>query len=1061
MQHVIKTKQNILNFLVISAVITIVIFTGCKKKEKPEVGVVPDWENPEIFSVNKERPHSTFVPYDNVESALLGDVGRSPYVVDLNGQWKFHWVKAPDQRPEKFYKPEYDVSSWDSITVPGNWELAGYGVPIYTNVEYPFPAQPPLIPHYYNPVGSYKRTFSVPESWMDRQIFLHFGGVKSAFYVWVNGKKVGYSQGSKTPAEFNVTSLIQKGENDLAVEVYRWSDGAYLEGQDYWKVSGIERDVKLVSTPSVMIRDFFCSAGLDPSYQNGQAKVRTSLANLSEGSAVSYHLQFDLFNQDGEPVFRAPLKKYFTLHSGEEKGLDFELFVQAPNKWTAETPYLYTAVLSLFDSSEKCIESVSCRTGFRNVEIKDGQLCVNGIPIHIKGVNRHEHEPETGRVVSEKYMLRDILLMKKFNINAVRTSHYPNVPRWYELCDQYGLYVVDEANIESHGMGYDPGKTLGNNPLWGAAHLDRAMSLVERDKNHPSVIIWSMGNEAGDGVNFHAVYDWIKKRDPSRPVQYEQAGTRSHTDIVCPMYRHIPHLEAFLKEGLDGRPLIMCEYAHAMGNSVGNLQDYWDYFDKHKEIQGGFIWDWVDQGLKKTNPEGVEYWAYGGDFGPPETPSDGNFCINGLVFPDRKLHPHIWEVKKVYQPVKIDLVDISAGKIAVHNRNDFVSLDSVALFWEVTADGRIKDKGRLELPLIPPRESRELELPMAEIDLSPGVEYFLNISFRLKNKAALLAAGHEVAWEQFRFPGILESEQVDPALFPALTFEEEDEFIDVKGEKFSIRINQISGEIDSFVYEGKEFILRGLVPNFWRPPTDNDFGSGMPKRSGIWKNAAKKRKIERVSVSQIFDHEIQIEVASRLQAGDSRYFTSYRISGDASIVVRNTFLPGSDDLPELPRFGMTMLLPREFNKVSWFGRGPHESYWDRKTGAKIGRYFSDVRDLYHPYVRPQENGNRTDVRWVQLKNSEGDGFLVEGMPLLNFSAFHFLNKDLDPGPQKAQRHTYHIKNRPLVCLNLDLKQMGVGGDTSWGDRARPHPEYTLYPRDYTYTFRIRPFRDFE
>lgn len=1057
MQQVIKTKQNIVNLLVISAVIFIVFFTGCKKKEKLEKDVIHDWENPGIFAINKERPHCTYVPYDDIESAKHAGAAQSPYVINLNGSWKFNWVRSPDDRPVEFFKPEYNVSKWENIKVPGNWELMGYGIPIYTNIDYPFPADPPNIPHKYNPVGSYRRAFSVPDAWKDRQIFLHFGGVKSAMYVWVNGKKIGYSQGSKTPAEFNITSYVKKGKNILAVEVYRWSDGAYLEGQDYWKISGIERDVRLISPPSVMIRDFSCTADLDKSYKNGLVKIKTSIINHQEEPAVSYILRFDLFDFKGDPVFKAPLQKYFTLYASEEKDLNFELFVPEPKKWTAETPNLYTAVLSIFEPSGKNIESVSCRTGFRKVEIKDGQLCVNGIPIHIKGVNRHEHEPETGRVVSEKYMLQDILLMKKFNINAVRTSHYPNVPRWYEFCDRYGLYVIDEANIESHGMGYDPDKTLGNDPEWGAAHLDRAVSMVERDKNHPSIIIWSMGNEAGDGVNFHAVYEWIKKRDPSRPVQYERAGTSAHTDIVCPMYRQIHHLEEYLKEGLDNRPLILCEYAHAMGNSVGNLQDYWDFFDKHKEIQGGFIWDWVDQGLRSTNPDGEEYWAYGGDFGPPETPSDRNFCINGLVFPDRKLHPHIWEVKKVYQPIKTHPQDLKNGRVMVRNTYDFISLDSIELFWEVAADGKIKDNGRMDLPGIPAGRSHVVELPLNEIEPEPGVEYYLNISYRLKKGGPLLAAGHEVAWEQFRFPFIWEDNKDDLGSFPALKYIEEDEFIDVTGANFNVRVNRISGEIDSFVYEEREFFLRGPVPNFWRAPTDNDFGSNMPKRLHIWKEAGKKRKIERVSASQIFDHEVQIEVASRLPAGDSRYFTTYRIFGDGSIIIRNTFLPGRSDLPELARFGMSMLLPQSFNNVSWYGRGPHETYWDRKSGAKIGLYNTKVSDLYHPYIRPQENGNRTDVRWIALTDEDGNGFLASGMPLLNFSAFHFFNEDLDPGPEKAQRHTYHINQRPFVCLNLDYKQMGVGGDTSWGERARPHPEYTLYSREYTYTFRIQPF----
>ncbi|MDH5468126.1 MAG: beta-galactosidase, partial [Candidatus Aminicenantes bacterium] len=558
---------------------------------------VPDWENPAVVGREKEPAHCTYIPYADVQTALKNKLAQSPYYKSLNGLWKFSWVRKPADRPVDFYKDEYDVSQWEEIKVPGNWELQGYGVPIYTDEEYPFPANPPRIPHDYNPVGSYRRGFTVPEDWNSRQVFLHFGGVKSAMYAWINGKEVGYSQGSKTPAEFNITRYLREGQNTLAVEVYRWSDGAYLEGQDYWKISGIEREVFLFSTPNVMVRDFFVLGDLDESYVNGKLMVTVKMRNYTPEIPKNYSLRMELLDANNQPVFEAPLSEEIKFEGLNEAEIRFERIVENPARWSAETPNLYSLVLSLLNDSGQVIEVVGCRTGFRKVEIKGGQLLVNGLPIMIKGVNRHEHEPETGRVVSEEYMMKDIRLMKQFNINAVRTSHYPNVPRWYELCDQYGLYVVDEANIESHGMGFHPDRTLANKPEWKKAHMERTIRMVERDKNHPSIIIWSLGNEAGDGVNFESTYAWIKKRDPSRPVQYEPAGLKPHTDIVCPMYKQIQHLEEYLSRGLDDRPLILCEYAHAMGNSVGNLQDYWDYFEKHRELQGGFIWDWVDQGL--------------------------------------------------------------------------------------------------------------------------------------------------------------------------------------------------------------------------------------------------------------------------------------------------------------------------------------------------------------------------------------------------------------------------------------------------------------------------------
>lgn len=1042
-----------------AAVLFVLLTFGCGKKETPAEKAVHDWENPSVFAVNKEPPHASWVPYADQQNALKGHTEESPFVKSLNGMWKFHWAKAPSQRPVEFFKPKFDVSGWDDIKVPGNWELQGYGVPIYTDEAYPFPADPPHIPNAYNPVGSFRRQFSIPMEWKGRQIFLSFGSVKSAMYVWVNGKSIGYSQGSKTPAEFNITDAIKTGVNTLAVEVYRWSDGAYLEGQDYWKISGIERDVRLYSTPPVFIGDFFCRADLSKDYSDGILSVTASVQNMGKEGAGGWSLRFNLFDREKNPVFAAPVISGFSLGAKEQKDLQMELLVSRPEKWTAETPALYTGVLSIADASGSIREAVSCAVGFREVEIRNGRLCVNGVPIHIKGVNRHEHDPDTGRFVTPESMLRDIRLMKQYNINAVRTSHYPDDPKWYELCDQYGIYLVDEANIESHGMGFTPEKTLANKPQWKEAHLDRAKRMVERDKNHPSVIIWSMGNEAGDGPNFEAVYDWIKKRDPSRPVQYEPAGKKDHTDIFCPMYSPIRRLEKSLEEGLGGRPLILCEYAHAMGNSVGNLQDYWDFFEKHKEIQGGFIWDWVDQGLRAKTPDGREYWAYGGDFGPPDTPSDGNFCINGLVFPDRKPHPALWEVKKVYQSIKTEVVDLAGGRVKVTNAYDFRPLDFVEMDWKVEADGKIINRGKAALPELGPGKSAVIQLSqLSRIEAEAGVEYFLTVSYKTKQAGPLLPAGHEVAWEQFKLPVSLKPAVMNPASLPSLSFEEGEQFIDVTGRNFSIRINKSTGTLDSFLFEGKENFIKGPVPNFWRAPTDNDFGWGMPERLGIWRDAGGMRTVKRTSASQIHDYEVQVEVEAVLPAGESRYFTTYRVFGDGSVVIRNTFLPGSADLPELPRFGMTMQLSSSFTEAAWFGRGPQENYWDRKSGARVGLYRAGIPDLYHPYIRPQENGNRTDVRWVALTDDEGYGFLAVGMPLLNFSAFPFNNEDLDPGPKKAQRHACDIKMRPLVTLNLDYKQMGVGGDTSWGERARPHPEYTLPAREYTYSFRIRPFK---
>jgi beta-galactosidase len=1014
---------------------------------------VPDWENPAVVGRNKERPRATFIPFADLESAISGDRSRSPFVQSLNGTWKFNWVRRPADRPHEFYREDFDVSGWDDIQVPGNWEVQGYGIPVYTNIPYPFPANPPFIPHEYNPVGSYRTKFTIPEAWNDRQVFLHFGGVKSAMYVWVNGQRVGYSQGSKTPAEFNVTQYVRQGENQLAVEVYRWSDGAYLEGQDYWKISGIERDVLLISTANVHVRDFFAMADLDATYTDGELGVDVSIQNHRDRASAEHTVTIDLLDSSGQSALQTPLSQTTRVGASDEVLLRFAQEIPTPAQWTAETPNLYTLVISLATDGA-VVEAISTKVGFRKVEIKDGQLTVNGVPITIKGTDRHEHDPMTGRVVSEEYMIKDLELMKRFNLNAVRTSHYPNTPRWYELTDQYGIYVVDEANIESHGMGYRPDRTLGNNPTWREAHLDRMRSMVERDKNHPSVIIWSMGNEAGDGVNFGATYSWAKQRDSSRPVQYERAEDGEHTDLYVPMYSPIQDLERYASRERD-RPLILCEYAHAMGNSVGNLQDYWDVIERHRQLQGGFIWDWVDQGLYAETDDGQPYWAYGGDYGPPDTPSDGNFLINGLVFPDRQIHDALWEVKKVYQYVATAASDLASGRIEVRNKYDFLNLNFAYLQWAVIADGDTLIAGRVDELDIDPHQSRVLDLPLPTIDPEPGVEYFLNLSFRSKAPAPLVPRYHEIAWEQFELQPYRPAAPADPASLGSLRLNETAATARVQGDDFAISIDKASGEIVSFVFRDTELVLAGPAPNFWRAPTDNDFGNGMQRRQRVWREAGPSRQVLSFQANQLSPHEVRIEIVSALPAVDARQTVSYNVFGDGEVVVESRFAPGELSLPDMPRYGMTMTLPVEFDMVTWYGRGPHENYWDRKTGAAVGVYRMSVMDLYHPYIRPQENGNRTDVRWVALTNDAHVGLLAVGMPLLSISAHHFTIDDFDEGLEKHNRHTYDLVPRDLVTLNLDYKQMGVGGDNSWG--ARPHPEYTLPVKEYSYRFRLRPF----
>ena len=620
-------------------------------------GQVNDWENPAVFSRNKEAPHASFQRYDTVEAAARRDLpGR--YSMSLNGMWSFKWVPEPSQRPRDFFNPEYDVSTWDEITVPSNWELQGYGTPIYTNIIYPFgPPEPPFIPHNNNPVGSYRRDFTVPQDWDGRRIVIHFAGVESAFYIWVNGEKVGYSQGSRTPAEFDLTSFVQPGSNTLAVEVYRWSDGSYLEDQDFWRLSGIFRDVAIYATPELYVRDFQARTEFDSAYQDASLKVYVDLSNYSKQVPAGGSISLMLEDANGAAVLTGT-EKNVKLSPGEDLRVFWEESVKSPAQWSAENPCLYNLVIKLSDRENVVLEVIPFKIGFRQVEMRDGQILINNIPALFKGVNRHEHDPDTGHYLTRESMIRDIKLMKQHNINAVRTCHYPDVPEWYELCDEYGIYLIDEANIESHGMGYRSDTTLGNNPVWKEAHLDRTRSMVERDKNHASVVIWSLGNEAGDGVNFEATSAWIHDRDNSRPVHYERAMQKPHVDIVSNMYSKVEQIIEYAQTHKD-RPFILCEYAHAMGNSVGNLFKYWDAIEKYPQLQGGFIWDWVDQGLRAYTEEGRPYFAYGGDFGPPEVPSDDNFCMNGLVSADRIPHPSLLEVKKVYQYVGFEAVDLS------------------------------------------------------------------------------------------------------------------------------------------------------------------------------------------------------------------------------------------------------------------------------------------------------------------------------------------------------------------------------------------------------------------
>lgn len=1018
-----------------------------------------EWENPQVTGINKEAPRATRSWYTDATKALAADPAASPYWQSLNGQWKFHWVAKPADRPQDFFRTDFDDAAWKTIPVPSNVELHGYGIPIYTNIPYPWgKPTPPLVPADNNPVSSYRTRFVLPEGWQNRQTFIRFDGVSSAFYLWVNGQKVGYSEDSRTSAEFNITKYVKPGENLLAVEVYRWSDAAYLEDQDFWRLSGIFREVAILSTGDLHLRDFWARPELDGAYRDAELKINVKVRNLA-AAAKEFSIEAALLDEGHAEVVR-PITRSGKVDANGECSLDLAMNVANPKKWSAETPSLYPLVLTLKDTAGNVLEVVSANVGFRKVEIKDGELLVNGRAVLLKGTNRHEHDPDLGHAIRPESMIQDILLMKQNNINAVRTSHYPNHPIWYDLCDRYGLYVVDEANIESHGMGYGD-KSLAKDPEWLAAHLDRTERMVERDKNHPSVIIWSLGNEAGFGPNFVETYKWVKQRDPSRPVQYERAEFDPHTDIVCPMYAPPSALAEYASKP-QTRPYILCEYAHAMGNSVGNLWKYWELIYSKKHLQGAFVWDWVDQGLRQPQDrppnslfvpvapgEQKTFWAYGGDFGPPGTPSDDNFCCNGLVSPERKPHPGLYQVKKVYQYVHAKPVDLAKGTVELKNWYDCLNLNDVATCtWRVVADDRVLQQGSLGDLELAPRESKQVTIPFKPIEPEAGVEYFLDLSFTLKQDTSWAKKGHELAWEQFQLPIQSPAPELALAKMPELLVAEDSAKVKVESSGFSLTCEKTSGLLTSWRYQAVELIQSPLQPHFWRAPTDNDRGFQMAQKLGVWRDAGWKAR--EVTVHRLAPQAVRITVQAELPKVEAKYELTYTVYGSGDVVVDARFTPGNRPLPEMPRFGMQMALAKGFDTIAWFGRGPHETYCDRND-TRIGLYRGAVKDQYFgDYSEPGESGNKVDVRWAAVTNREGVGLLAVGMPLLSVNALPYTTDDLQ-GP----KHTFQIPCRDYTTLNLDRKQMGVGGDNSWG--AQPHPEYKIRPVAQTYRFRLRPF----
>ncbi|NQT37134.1 MAG: DUF4981 domain-containing protein, partial [Planctomycetes bacterium] len=899
-----------------------------------------------------------------------------------------------------------------------------------------------------NQVGSYRRTFEVPRAWRGRQVFLQFDGVDSAFYLWLNGRKVGYSQGSRTPAVFNVTQHLADGENLLAVEVYQYCDGSYLEDQDFWRLSGIFRRVYLWSTDDLHVGDFRVTTDLDEQYRDATLTVQTNVVNYGNRNA-GCRLTARLFDRAGKLVSSVQLDSV-DVRAGGTADAELGMVLTNPAKWTAETPNLYKIVLTLTDPAGKVIEATSHNVGFREVEIRGGQLLVNGQPILIKGVNRHEHDPTTGHTVTPESMIRDIRLMKQFNVNTVRTSHYPNDPRWYDLCDRYGLYVIDEANVESHDA-----RHLAGNPQWRDAHLDRTKRMVQRDKNHPSVILWSLGNEAGDGSNFAATSNWIRENDPSRPVHYEQAGTGGNTDVVCWMYPTIAKIVKYA-ESNPSRPLIMCEYAHAMGNSVGNLQDYWDAVEKYPALQGGSIWDWVDQALWKDvddtdakNPRGAKrFLAYGGDFG--DRPNDGNFCCNGLVQADRRVNPHLWEVKKVYQNVRVTPVDLKAGVVRLRNKHFFTNLDRFECAWILRDDGRPVQSGSLGRIDLPPRQAKDLRIDFAT-PRTTG-ERLLSLYFKLPEQTTWAPADHVVAWDQISLGEVPALPKPDD--LPPLKLAGDEDFYMLDGENFSLQIDRRNAAIVSLKIDGQDLLAEPLVPNFWKAPNDNQHRNNYLSRLGPWRDAAARRKLTSIKTEILGKGHVRLTAEMKLPVGDADYRLVYDIFGNGKVAVTAEYRPQPGaKMPPMPRIGMMLAVPQRYNQVRWYGRGPHSSYSDRKTGAEIALYGHTVDDMVFPYVRAQDNGNRTDTRWFTLTDERGHGLRIAAADEpLSFSTWPYTLEDV-----RQAGHDYELPRRELNTVFVDHKLHGVGGDNSWG--ARTHPQYTLPGnRPYTLKFLIEPVR---
>ncbi|TYA92281.1 glycoside hydrolase family 2 TIM barrel-domain containing protein [Seonamhaeicola marinus] len=1008
---------------------------------------IDDWENPNVIGLNKETPHAYFISYNSEEEALKNELKTNHYKL-LNGIWKFKWAENPSLKSKSFYKLNNEELT-DSITVPSNWEMLGYGYPHYANITYPFPKNKPFVPHDYNPVGQYKRKFVIDPSWSNKEIFIHFGAVKCAFYLWVNGERVGYSQGSKLPAEFNITNYIKEGENEVAIEVYKFTDASYIEDIDFWRLGGIERDVFLHARPKLMLHDFFAKATLDDSFSNGVLDLTIDIKNFT--SKQYGNVLVKLYKGDAV-IYKSDQE--ITVKRNASQIVNFNTIISNVEQWSAETPSLYNLVITLRDKNKNLLETATHQIGFKSVSLKDGQLIVNGQPILLKGVNRHEHDPVLGHVMTKEMMLKDIKLMKQFNINAVRTSHYPDDPYWYELCNQYGLYVIDEANIEAHGYGWIVNE-VARDPSYYEAITNRIQRMFHRDKNNPSILIWSMGNEAGTGLPFIDSYTWLKQKDNSRLVSYDRAEVDPdfdyvrHTDIIGYMYAPISHIKMEHLPANSDRPFIWVEYAHSMGNSTGNLKELWDFVREEPRVQGGFIWDWVDQGITIKNDKGETYWGYGGDFEPQGVKHSGAFCLNGLVFPDRTIQPALWEVKKQYQNIHISKVAEEAMSFEVYNEHFFTNLSNFDLEWCLLKNGKKVKKGSLSLKGTPlSRQIINLEGNIGSLE--PGAEYIINFYWKLNQPKSFLEKGFEIAKDQFVIktgPVAISNEGSKQNINVSETT---DKIIVECGETITISFNKEKGVLSSYEVNGENWMTAPLLLNTWRAPIDNDLGAGTPLKSMKWKDIEAKVEATIVDWKKIPNTGIMVSI-KKYNPDVANFYINYTIDGTGKIKTQYV-LERTNGKALIPRIGMNLKLAKTFTDVIYYGRGPHENYSDRRESAFIGVYNSKSEDFYVPYIRPQENGYRTDVRWLEIKNSQNQGLKFSSQQLLNFNINHFNNDDFEHSIKN--KHTIDIVPKDHINLNIDYRQMGIGGDTSWGQL--PYQEYLIIPEPMKYTFYIEP-----